>query len=184
MRPLTRKQEAFVREYLIDFNGTRAAIAAGYSENTATVSGSENLRKPNVMAAIEAATGEKKKRAQFKEADVLDELALLSGSDYDHYQVDENGKIHLAPGAPEGAMRAIGSVNKKPVFDREGNVHWHVTLRLWDKPQALTLIGRHLAMWKDKLEHSGEIRGGDLKDKTTEELEEMAKRLRGEDANS
>ena len=32
---LTDKQEAFVREYLIDCNGTRAAIRAGYSRKTA-----------------------------------------------------------------------------------------------------------------------------------------------------
>ena len=32
---LTEKQKAFVKEYVIDFNGTQAAIRAGYSAKTA-----------------------------------------------------------------------------------------------------------------------------------------------------
>jgi phage terminase small subunit len=50
---LTEKQKIFCREYIFDWNGTRAAKAAGYSENTAAVIASENLNKPNIKAYIE-----------------------------------------------------------------------------------------------------------------------------------
>jgi len=49
---LTTNQKRFVEEYCKDFNATRAAIAAGYSEKTAAVTGHENLRKPNISQAI------------------------------------------------------------------------------------------------------------------------------------
>ena len=49
---LTAKQEAFVNEYLISRNATRAAIAAGYSEKTAYAIGWENLRKPEIAKVI------------------------------------------------------------------------------------------------------------------------------------
>lgn len=49
---LTAKQQAFVREYLIDLNATQAAIRAGYSKKTAGNIGSENLEKPEIRAAI------------------------------------------------------------------------------------------------------------------------------------
>ena len=52
---MTPKQEAFVREYLIDLNATQAAIRAGYSERTAKSIGQENLTKPDVRAAVQAA---------------------------------------------------------------------------------------------------------------------------------
>jgi phage terminase small subunit len=55
-RGLTPKQQIFVTEYLVDFNATRAAIAAGYSERTAGKIGSENLQKPEIKAAIAEAT--------------------------------------------------------------------------------------------------------------------------------
>ena len=36
-KPLNPRQAAFVREYLVDLNGTQAAIRAGYSPNGADV---------------------------------------------------------------------------------------------------------------------------------------------------
>jgi len=53
MSKLTDKQEMFCREYVIDWNATRAAIAAGYSEDTAKQTGYENLTKPYIKEYIE-----------------------------------------------------------------------------------------------------------------------------------
>jgi phage terminase small subunit len=52
MTKLNAKQTRFCEEYLIDLNGTQAAIRAGYSEKTAAEIGSENLRKPNIAEYI------------------------------------------------------------------------------------------------------------------------------------
>ncbi len=50
---LTEQQTQFCREYIIDFNGTQAAIRAKYSVKTSKVISSENLTKPNIKAHIE-----------------------------------------------------------------------------------------------------------------------------------
>lgn len=50
---LTHKQKIFCKEFLLDFNATRAAIAAGYSKKTARQIGSENLTKPYIQAEID-----------------------------------------------------------------------------------------------------------------------------------
>lgn len=55
---LTPKQRLFVQHYMACFNGTQAAILAGYSEKTARFIASENLTKPNIRAAIKEATRE------------------------------------------------------------------------------------------------------------------------------
>lgn len=52
---LTMKQALFVQEYLVDFNGTSAAIRAGHPAKAAAQVAYENLRKPHIRAAIEAA---------------------------------------------------------------------------------------------------------------------------------
>lgn len=53
-RKLTRKQELFIEYYLANgFNGTKAAIDAGYSEHTAHSIANENLKKPEIKAEIE-----------------------------------------------------------------------------------------------------------------------------------
>lgn len=49
---LTPKQAAFVREYMVDYNGRQSAIRAGYSENSAQEQSSELLSLPKVRSAI------------------------------------------------------------------------------------------------------------------------------------
>lgn len=50
--PLNDKQAAFVREYLVDFNATQAAIRAGYSKRTAGSQAHDLLKKPEIQAAL------------------------------------------------------------------------------------------------------------------------------------
>lgn len=45
---LTERERFFVRQYLVDLNGTQAAIRSGYSEKTAASQASRLLRKPEV----------------------------------------------------------------------------------------------------------------------------------------
>ncbi len=52
MKELTTKQQRFVECYLIAFNGTQAAIEAGYSEKTARSISCELLTKPDIRSAI------------------------------------------------------------------------------------------------------------------------------------
>jgi phage terminase small subunit len=49
---LNPKQEAFVHEYLIDFNATQAAIRAGYSTKTAGSQAHDLLKKPEIQAKL------------------------------------------------------------------------------------------------------------------------------------
>lgn len=49
---LSPKRRAFAREYIIDSNGTAAAIRAGYSERTATSQASQLLDMPCVKAEV------------------------------------------------------------------------------------------------------------------------------------
>lgn len=47
------KQKRFADEYLIDFNGTKAAIRAGYAENSAAVQASQMLNNEAIKSYIE-----------------------------------------------------------------------------------------------------------------------------------
>lgn len=62
-KKLTQKQKRFVEEYKQNGgNATQAAIKAGYSEKTAYAIGEENLRKPEIKAAL----GEEEKKMRQK----------------------------------------------------------------------------------------------------------------------
>ena len=49
---LTRTQDAFAREFALSGHGTKSALAAGYSPVSAYSTASENLKKPEILAAV------------------------------------------------------------------------------------------------------------------------------------
>lgn len=75
---LTAKQAAFVDEYLIDLNATQAAIRAGYSKKTAKEIGAENLAKPNIKQAIDAALANRSEVTERKASNVLADIQALA----------------------------------------------------------------------------------------------------------
>lgn len=52
MSKLTEKQKAFADYYIESLNATQSAIDAGYSKNTASEMGYENLNKPHIKDYI------------------------------------------------------------------------------------------------------------------------------------
>lgn len=70
---LTDLQVRFVEEYLVDLNGTQAAIRAGYSEKTARQAAAENLSKPVIQAAIAEARLRQQERTEITADAVLRE---------------------------------------------------------------------------------------------------------------
>lgn len=49
-KQITEKQKRFVREWLVDMNGARAAVRAGYSEKSAAQTASRLMKDPAVQA--------------------------------------------------------------------------------------------------------------------------------------
>ena len=71
---LTEKQKRFCNEYLIDLNGTQAAIRAGYSEKTANRIASENLSKPDIQNYIKELQEGIRKRNKISQDEILLDL--------------------------------------------------------------------------------------------------------------
>ena len=79
---LTKKQENFCQEYLIDANATQAAIRAGYSKKTASTVGSENLGKPDISERIGELQQKRIKRVEIDADDLLKQLHEMRISDF------------------------------------------------------------------------------------------------------
>lgn len=158
---LTPKQQRFVEEYLIDLNATQAAIRAGYSVDTAHATGWENLRKPEIEAAIVAAKAERAQRVQVSADEVLRELMRIGYSDAWNYEQDGRGRLVLTEGAPDDATRAVASVKHKtrviPQKDADPIEEHTIEFRLWDKNAALANLGRHLGLFKDRVTIDGPL---------------------------
>ena len=88
---MTEKQKRFCDEYLVDLNGTQAAIRAGYSKKTANVIAAENLTKPNIRKYIDERMEEKEKQLIADQDEVLKYLtSVLRGKSQSEIVVVEN----------------------------------------------------------------------------------------------
>ena len=77
---LTPKQRIFCHEYVKDWNGTRAARAAGYKDISATKVAYANLQKPNIKAYIEHIQADLAKLSGISAVKILDELSKIAFS--------------------------------------------------------------------------------------------------------
>ncbi len=98
MSALTAKQARFIEEYLVDGNGTRAAIAAGYGRAGARVTACRTLANPNVRAQIEARQAKDARRLQIERQDLISGLL----------EAVEMGRERREPMAMITALREIG----------------------------------------------------------------------------
>jgi phage terminase small subunit len=174
---VTPKQRQFVAEYLVDLNATEAAKRAGYSHATAHSAGPRLLENVEVKAALEQAMTKREVRTLVRADRVLDEIgsiAFAKITDVVRWGVkevaigyDEDGK-RLAPQDIGEAVVVhhemapyVEALNSDDLPDHVKAAVAEVALtkdglriKMHNKPEALTLAGRHLGMWNDKLDVS------------------------------
>lgn len=159
---LTAKQQRFVEEYLIDLNATQAAIRAGYSEKTARQIASKELTKLDVQEAVAKAMAERSKRTKVTADAVVQELAKIGFANMqDYMRVTPKGDPFIDLSAlTRDQAAAIGEVTVEDYKDGRGkgarDVR-RVKFKLNDKKSALDSLGRHLGIFTDKTEHTGNV---------------------------
>jgi phage terminase small subunit len=162
---IKRRYRIFAREYLVDLNGKRAAIAAGYRKRSAEVTASRLLKKPRVQKLIRKLMNRRAKKLDLTGEKVLKELALLAFAnivDYIDIGPDGSARVNLSRvDRDKGA--AIQEVDIDEVSERRGRKPGEPTFetvkrirfKLADKGQNLERLGRHLKLFSDKLEITG-----------------------------
>jgi phage terminase small subunit len=149
MAEITPKQQRFVEEYLVDLNGTQAAIRAGYSAKTAQEQASDLLSKPMVQQAVQAARKAQKGRTGIEADRVLRELARLGLSDI---RKAFAGTRLLNPDEwDDDTAAAVASIEVETRTEGRGEdaEHYTVTkLKLWDKNSALEKLCKHLGLYE------------------------------------
>jgi phage terminase small subunit len=151
---LTDKQKAFCKEYILDWNATKAAIRAGYSEKTAYSIGSENLTKPELRAEIERLKINLAEVAEISPLMVLQEykkLAFSSIADMHDTWIELSEFDSLTP-EQKACIQEIDTkieVKQKKEynentgdFDNVDNVVKYVKIKLYDKNKSLDSINK------------------------------------------
>ena len=158
-RNLTPRQAAFVREYLLDLNATQAAIRAGYSPKAARVTGPETLSKPAVATAIERAMAKRAERTEVTAERVLAELAKLAFANLgDYFNLTGNGDPFIdLTAATRDQLAALTEIQVDDFTDGRGEDARdvkRVRVKMADKKAALELLGKHLGMFTERVDHT------------------------------
>jgi phage terminase small subunit len=86
---LTDKQEKFCQEYLIDLNGTQAAIRAGYSEKTANEQATRLLANVSIIHRLSELRKPLAEKVGITQEMVLNELAKVGFANLKDYLSDD-----------------------------------------------------------------------------------------------
>jgi phage terminase small subunit len=133
---LTPKQQRFVDEYLIDLNATQAAIRAGYAQKAAYATGAENLKKPQIAAAIAAKQAVRSERTEVTQDMVV--AGLLTEA-----RLDGEGSSHSARVQAWGLLaRHLGMLTDKVKVTGEVTAVTEVMVRTREEADALLALER------------------------------------------
>lgn len=175
---LTDKQKRFVKEYLVDLNATKAAIRAGYSQNTARAIGCENLTKLDIQLEIQKERERIAKKTEITQEKVLREYARIAFFD-PRKMFDSAGNPLNVNELDDDTAAAVAGLE----VVREFNANTETTsftkkYKIANKLGALDSIAKHLGMF-DGISHlsNDELR----EDNLSKSLKEMAQELESDD---
>lgn len=187
---LTEKQKIFVNEYLVDLNATRAykvAYPNVKKDDTAAVNGNRLLRNAKVKEYLDERMKEREKRTEITQDKVLEELAAIAFSNGSKYAkvieetvYDENGEVLLDSDGNIVKQKVVdlvltdelSEIDKKAIASIKKGRNG-IEISTCDKVRALELLGKHLGMFKEKVEVSGNI-NNPYEELTTEQLLKLA----------
>lgn len=140
-KPLSDKQKAFVREYLIDLNATAAAERAGYKKPNKQ--GPRLLVNVGIQAAITAALQEIAKNSTASIERLEQELERIALSD-PRKLFGADGAMKPVAEWDDATTAAIASIESIDEYTGQGparRLKGHVRkLKLWEKGQALIAL--------------------------------------------
>ncbi len=156
-RDLTPKQAEFARQYLLDLNATQAAIRAGYSAKTAQEQASRLLSNVMVRRLVEDLQKARSESTGVTADRVISELARIAFGNQRAVMRWGAGGVTLRESSELTDDEAALVSEVAETVSAAGN---GLKLKTHDKVKALELLGKHLGMFVDKVEHSGAIAGG------------------------
>jgi len=160
---LSDQQRRFVEAYLVDPNGAKAAIAAGYSAKTAAVQASRLLRSPAVAAALAAARARLSAATGITAERVVAELARIGFAKITDIvawrsNVSEMGEVENKDGVPELVLNIVNQVQftdsdklapelAAAIAEISKSSTGTIKVKMHDKVAALTKLGLHFGVF-------------------------------------
>ena len=153
---LTEKQELFCLEYAKDFNGTRSAIAAGYSKPSAHVTANNNIKNTKIQKRLAQLVNTIFADGEAAVKDIVRKLIVMA--DYDVSDIyDAQGNLKNIHDIPEKIRRNIQSIKTTRTEISEAVFTEIAEIKTPDRLKAVELLGRYLKMFVEQHEHEHNV---------------------------
>lgn len=148
----------FVAEYLVDLNGARAAIRAGYKPTSAGAMAYKTLSKPAVAEAIRQAQTKRLAALDMTATEVLRELAAIARANvFDYMRLGRDGEpIVDFSGLDRARAAALSEVTVEDFTEGRGTDKRdvrRVKFRMHDKLAALDKLAKHHGLLRERVSH-------------------------------
>ncbi|MDR1842312.1 MAG: terminase small subunit [Citrobacter amalonaticus] len=144
---LSDKWERFCREYLLDLNGTQAAIRTGYSAKTANAQAGRLLSNPKIKERIAELKNERNTQLSVDAAYVLRRLVEIDQLDVIDI-INDDMSFKPVSEWPVSWRRYLSGFDVAELFDGRGEDREMIGLLKkikWpDKVKNLELLGKHV----------------------------------------
>ncbi len=157
---LTDKQKRFCKEYILDWNATRAAIASGYSKKTAGQIGEQNLKKLEIQQEVNKLKSKTSDKLKITHEMLTAEWAKMAFSSISHLhntwiELEEYEDLKKNnPNALDCIQETFSKTETRNEFnpktqkkDLEIETKF-IKLKLWDKQKALENLGKHVGYYE------------------------------------
>ena len=155
---LTKKEERWVGEFLVDLNASAACVRAGYSQKSTYDQGYQLLTKLHMH--VDRELKERAVRTRTTADRVLMEVKRLALSNILNVCTwDEQGNVTvIASDKISPAVAAsIVSLNATKTISPLGQVTSNIKIQLHPKTENLKTLGQHLGLFHEKIEVSGNV---------------------------
>jgi phage terminase small subunit len=171
---LTPRHQRFVAQYLIDLNGSQAAIRAGYAPRSAARYGVKLLRHPGIAAAVSQELAAREEKARITGDRVLQEYGRMAFANMrDFADWGRNGvTLREQSDLSEADAAAVAEILPSDANGKGGKI------KLYDKKAALDALARHLGLFDPRSQLGKEDRTAGGKDARKELRERIQKLMR------
>ena len=150
---LSPKQLIFCNEYLANgFNGTQAAIKAGYAPAYAGRTSYKLLADPKVLTYVNDRKMKLVAKIEITQEKVMQELARIAFSDIRKYFTPD-GALQAFGELDDHAAGALASVETDDLDEWVDGVKVKIgvtrKVKLWDKLKALEVFAKHFKVYDD-----------------------------------
>lgn len=153
---ISARQRRFIEEYIVDGNGTQAAIRAGYSRNTANEQASRLLAKINIRAEVERLQQEAAQRAGVTLDWIMERYKRIANADI-RKAFKPDGTLKAVHELDDETAAALSGIDVEQLKAGVAEIGRTTKVRRWDPTKALDSLTRMLGGFKDRVEHSGAV---------------------------